>query len=111
MKETKDLLRKLDPVLGRRARGLWYLNLFSKDSREERDNKGLLRMLADRKAKVSFQEKIRLPPPTKERLSGEYRMGTVIYPEDNYAGFGLHGGEFIKHILTVGMTGSGKTNL
>ncbi len=111
MKETKDLLRKLEPLLGRRARGLWYLNLFSRDVREDRQNRELLRLLADRKAKIDFAEQIRLPPPERQKLLGEYQFGTVIYPDKEYADFGLREDEFIKHVLIVGMTGSGKTNL
>lgn len=111
MKETKDLLQKLEPVIGKMAKGLWYMNLFSKDGKEERENNQILRILADRKAKISFQEKIRLPPPNKDKLSGEYHIGTVIYPEKDYAAFGMRDDEFIKHILIVGMTGTGKTNL
>ena len=111
MKEIKDLLRKLKPVMGEKARGLWYLNLLSKDSGTSLGNKELLRLLADRKAKQNYKESIRLPPPCPEKLAGEYHIGTVIYPKEDYAKFGLQENEFIKHILVVGMTGTGKTNL
>jgi len=111
MKEVKELLRKLEPILGRRTKGLWYLNLFSRDVKEDRENLELLRLLADKKAQIRFQEKIRLPPPGKDKLAGDYHMGTVIYPNEEFAEFGLREDEFIKHILIVGMTGTGKTNL
>ena len=111
MKETKDLLRKLEPVIGKKAKGLWYLNLFSKDAKAESENKEILRVLADKKAKISFQEKIRLPPPIPDKMAGEYNIGTVIYPEEDFGEFGLREDEFIKHFLIVGMTGAGKTNL
>ncbi|MBN4081228.1 DUF87 domain-containing protein, partial [Caldithrix abyssi] len=111
MKEIKELLRKLEPVIGKRAKNLWYLNLFSKNAKEEKENKDLLRLLADKNAKISYHEKIRLPPPEKEKLSGMYKIGQVIYPERDYGEFGLREDEFIKHILIVGMTGTGKSNL
>ncbi len=111
MKEIKDLLRKLQPMMGEKARGLWYLNLLTKDSKASLGNKDLLRLLADRKAKQDYQESIRLPPPDPDVMDGEYSIGTVIYPDEDYAKFGLQENEFIKHILIVGMTGTGKTNL
>ncbi|MCH8837983.1 MAG: ATP-binding protein [Candidatus Marinimicrobia bacterium] len=111
MKEIKDLLRKLKPVMGEKTRGLWYLNLLSKDSKAAQGNKDLLRLLADSKAKQDYKETISLPPPDPDVMDGEYPIGTVIYPEEDYAKFGLREDEFIKHILIVGMTGTGKTNL
>jgi len=109
--EEDELLRKLEPILKEKTKGLWYLNLFSKDPKSERDNKAILRLLADKKVKLDYQKSIRLPPPSKENLGGEYHFGDVIYPDQEYAQFGLRENEFIKHILIVGMTGTGKTNL
>ena len=111
MKEIKDILRKLEPVMRDRVRGLWYWSLLPKDEKTFQKNKDLLRLIADKKAKLDFREEIRLPPPDPNKLKGEYDIGSVIYPETDYAGFGLREDEFIKHILIVGMTGSGKTNL
>jgi len=42
MKEIKDLLRKLKPSLGEKTRGLWYLNIMSRDVAEENKNRQLL---------------------------------------------------------------------
>jgi len=111
MKEIKDLLQKIEPVMGKRVKGLWYLSLLSKDLKAWMKNKDLIRLVADRKAKLDYKEEIRLPPPSEEKLIGEYEIGKVIYPDREYADFGLREDEFIKHILIVGMTGSGKTNL
>jgi DNA helicase HerA-like ATPase len=111
MKEIKDLLQKLEPVMGKRMKGLWYLSLLPKDSKAWMKNKDLIRLVADRKAKLDYKEEIRLPPPDPEKLIGEYEFGDVIYPDKEYAEFGLREDEFIKHILIVGMTGTGKTNL
>ena len=111
MKEIKDILRKLEPVMRDRVRGLWYWSLLPKDEKAFQKNKDLLRLIADKKAKLDFREEIRLPPPNPSKLAGEYDIGTVIYPNIDYAKFGLKEDEFIKHILIVGMTGVGKTNL
>jgi len=111
MKEIKDILRKLEPVMRSKVRGLWYWSLLPKDEKAFQKNKDLLRLIADKKAKLDFREEIRLPPPNPSKLVGEYDIGKVIYPEIDYAKFGLREDEFIKHILIVGMTGTGKTNL
>jgi len=109
--EIKNLLRKLEPVLGRRAKALWYLNVLSRDPKSDRSNESLLRMLVDKKVRQNYQESIRLPPPNPDKLKGEYHIGSVLYPDKKYAEFGLHENEFIGHILITGMTGTGKTNL
>jgi len=111
IKEIEELLRKLDPILGDRAKGLWYLSQFSQDAKEVLENTELLRLLADKKAECDYKESIRLPPPIASKLSGEYSAGTVIYPDKKYSEFGLREDEFIKHLLITGMTGTGKTNL
>jgi len=111
MKEIKDLLQKLEPILGNKSKALWYLYLLSKDSKSEQSNTELLRLLADKKANLDYKEKIRLPPPVPEKLKGEYNIGKVIYPDEEYAVFGFQENEFIKHMLITGMTGTGKTNL
>ena len=109
--EIKDLLRKLEPVWGSRTKALWYLNLLSKDGKSAYDNRELTRLLVDKEAKCDYQKQIRLPPPSQEKLPGEYHIGDVIYPDKEYSRFGLKEDEFLKHILIVGMTGTGKTNL
>jgi hypothetical protein len=43
---------------------------------------------------------------------GEYVLGNVSYPPGKeYAVFGLREQEWIRHVLILGMTGTGKTNL
>lgn len=110
-KEIDDLLRKLEPIIGRRAKGLWYLDAFSRNPKEEFDNEQLLRLLADKETDSNFREAIRLPPPSPAKLKGEYRFGSVLYPEEKFSEFGIREQEFIRHLLIVGMTGTGKTNL
>ena len=78
MKEIKDILRKLEPVMRDRVRGLWYWSLLPKDEKAFQKNKDLLRLIADKKAKLDFREEIRLPPPNPSKLAGEYDIGTVI---------------------------------
>jgi len=108
MIEIKDLLKKLEPILKNKTKSLWYYNLLSDNPEGDRS---LVRILADRKLGIDYQAKIRFPPPEKDKLIGDYYLGDVIYPDKHYSEFGLRQNEFIKHVLIVGMTGTGKTNL
>lgn len=107
-----DLLRKLEPILKDKTKAYWFFNLLNDDSKSSISNLELLKLITDKKAKLNYQEVIRLPPPIdKEKMMGEYKLGDVLYPETTYGEFGLREAEFIRHILIVGMTGTGKTNL
>lgn len=109
--ERKDLLKKLEPILGSRAKALWYMTLFSEDPKTEYKNKELLRLIADKNAKHDFKDAIRLPPPSPAKLPGRFYLGQVLYPDSFYSDYGLNENDFIKHIFIAGMTGTGKTNL
>ncbi len=111
IEETKDLLRKLTPITENHSRAMWYLYLLSKDQKAAFQNQELLRLIADREAKIGYKREIRLPPPSPNFLQGKYHIGQVIYPDSVFSGFGLLEDEFIKHIFICGMTGTGKTNL
>lgn len=109
--EVTDLLKRLHPLAEGKSKALWYLHLLSKDKKEFFDNRNLLRILADKIAKISYKEDIRLPPPDKRLLPGSFNFGDVIYPDKAYSSFGLNQEDFYKHILIAGITGAGKTNL
>lgn len=109
--EIRDLLRKLEPVVGRSTRRLWYLYLLGADKATQLENLGLFRVLADKHVNADYRRRVLLPPPLSEALRGKYALGSVVYPEGKFAGLGLRDGEMVKHILIVGMTGAGKTNL
>ena len=110
--EIRDLLQKIEPFYKNKTNSLWLFHLLSKDKNAFYSNRNLLRLLADRVAKYNYQNKILLPPPTNRSiLPGDYQLGKVIYPEIEYAEFGLNPEDFIKHILITGITGAGKTNL
>lgn len=110
MKEIKELLRKLKPILGKKTNGLWHSYLASSDIKSKEEDRDLFRIIADRKVKNNYEEKIILPPPSKKALQSEYYLGDVWYAGKPYSAFGLREDEWIKHLLIVGMTGAGKTN-
>ena len=108
---TDDLVRKLEPILGRQSKLLWYANIMAVDSQASRRNLEILRLLADTQVRIDYQEKIRLPPPPPKVTDGTFHLGSVIYPDSGYSRFGLTEQDLIRHVLVAGMTGSGKTNL
>ncbi len=109
--EIKDLTRKLEPKLGAKAENLWNWWLTSRTPLETLENKQLLRSIAENELGVSYADPIRLPPPVEDLLKGDYSLGTVIYPDEPYAEIGLTDRDFPRHLLIVGATGVGKTNL
>lgn len=110
MKEIKDLLKKLKPVLGKKTDLLWYSYLTETDLKKKANDMDIIRIIADKRAKVNYDPDIVLPPCEKSKIDGEYYLGDVFYAGKFYCKFGLREDEFIKHILITGMTGTGKTN-
>lgn len=66
--EIKGLLKKLEPVVGRKAKVLWRWQLLSRSPGQRQASRNLLRLLADKKVVADHQEPIRLPPPVPEKL-------------------------------------------
>jgi hypothetical protein len=109
MKEAKDLLKKLKPVLGEKTDALWYSYLLDTKDAKSYDL-DIMRILADKKAKFNYDPEIVLPPCDPELIKGEYYLGDIHYAGRFFSNFGMREEEFIKHILITGMTGTGKTN-
>ncbi len=106
--ELKDIVHKLEPVLGPQTKILWYRFINAKNVQRKEAIGRRIRLLAE-KILDHYEDGIRLPPPGIEETSGEYELGTIIYPDQPYSSFGLREDEFCKHIMIVGMTGTGKT--
>ena len=60
---TDDLLRKLEPILKDKTKACWFFNLLNDDSKSSISNLELMQLITDKKAKLDYQEVIRLPPP------------------------------------------------
>lgn len=109
--ETDELLRKLEPVIGKKAKSLWLLDQLDDEKNSVISKAGLIKLLANRHANVDFREEIKLPPPSPDVTPGTYHLGTIIYPDKPYSTIGLTEEDLLRHVLIVGMTGTGKTNL
>ena len=108
---TEEKLRKLASIDKKQAEAGWMFYLSgSKEERVEADE--LVDIMLNQKLGKDYKEKVFLDPPNQEKCKGEFHLGTVQYPPGKaYAPYGLRENEWIKHMLIVGMTGAGKTNL
>ncbi len=106
--KLKEIVHKLEPVLGPQAKMLWYKYLNSRTPQTKESWRRKISLLGERLLN-QYENDIELPPPLPEETIGEYRLGTIIYPNKPYSVFGLREDEFCKHIMITGMTGTGKT--
>jgi len=110
MKDIKEILERLRPVLGKRTGELWALYLAS-DRDEQRELETTIRLI-DLKANLTGPGRgpPDLPPPEPGVLDGWLRLGEVHYPSAEPTPFGLQQGEMIQHVGIFGRSGAGKTN-
>jgi hypothetical protein len=109
--EIEEKLRKLAAVDSGVARSGWLMHL-SGEGQERQQADELADILLYQKVQKDYGKKIFLEPPNPINCGGSYTLGNVIYPPGKpYGIFGLREGEWIKHVLITGMTGTGKTNL
>lgn len=110
-RDTEEKLRKLAP-LGKKKADLAWLFYLSGEGQERQASDELIDIQLFQQLQKDYREQILLDPPDASDCLGEYSLGTVIYPSNKpYCSFGLREDEWIKHLLIVGMTGTGKTNL
>ncbi len=110
--EVEELCKKLKPVIGRKANGLWLAYLSAQKFNEKQEIEIALRLLAAKHLNENFDNKrILLTPPPKDMASGEYPLGTVIYNDKELYPFGLRESEWVQHLGVMGRSGAGKTNV
>ncbi len=110
LRDVAELCLKLRPVLGNRVDALRTECVL--DPQAVPDTLATLRLLAERHLGDRYHDRaILLPPPTAERASGEYPLGTVVYGKKEPHPFGLREDEWVQHVAIFGRSGSGKTNV
>ena len=109
--KTEEKLRKLASYDKSQAELGWLFYL-SGEGREREEADELIDILLHQHLQKDFKEGIFLDPPEQSICDGEFNLGNVQYPPgETFGKFGLRENEWIKHLLIVGMTGAGKTNL
>ena len=106
--KLKEMVHKLEPIIGPQAKILWYKYLNSRTPQTKDSWRRKISLLGE-KVLDQYEDEISLPPPEPEETDGEYKLGTVIYSNKPYSIFGLREDEFCKHIMITGMTSTGKT--
>ena len=104
------VLQKLRPVIGEMADTFWWGALL--DPTREKDLHAVAQALAAELLEESYTGKhLLLEPPPSKASGGEYPLGTVLYGNRPVGRFGLREHEWPQHLLVVGRSGAGKTNV
>ena len=74
--ETKDLFRKLKPVLGQKADAMWLAYATASTPAEKQEIEIALNILASRHLDTDYEEhRVLLPPPPRSTVEGSYFTG------------------------------------
>lgn len=113
MLEIKDLCEKLRPIYGDMIDN--YESMYVVSDRNGREEiKQWLEILYHKTFKNGKTEEAILVTPPKQPLLdcyGPFTLGSVIYNDKVVGVFGMRESEFLSHMLIVGRSGSGKTNV
>lgn len=109
---AEEICVKLRPILGEKVDRLWRAYLVE-DADGKREIEQILNMMYVDNISTDFDNKNNdiLAPPPAEYVRGEYPIGEITYAGKKLYPFCLREHDWIKHVLIVGASGSGKTNL
>ncbi len=109
---AEDICVKLRPILGEKVDRLWRAYLVE-DTDGKREIEQILNMMYVDNINTDFDSKNIdiLAPPSAENVRGDYPIGEITYAGKKLHPFCLREHDWIKHVLIVGASGSGKTNL
>ncbi len=108
--EFKDDLAKLRPLIGELSDAFWLASIL--DPERERDIHAATRALSTGILGEGYtKNQILLEPPPEGHAGGDYPLGTVMYAGRPVCSFGLSVDDLVRHLLIVGRSGSGKTNV
>jgi len=111
MNTVQDTLRKLKPIIGKRADQFWIAYL-SEDLKGKAELETVLNLWASQLLgnEVSNRRSDISAPP-KNAAAGEYPIGNVVYANKTMFPFGLREDEWLQHTAIFGRSGAGKTNV
>jgi hypothetical protein len=108
----EEICIKLRPILGEKIDRLWRAYLVEDFEGKKEIEQILNTLYLDNfDTTVESQNNETLVPPPPEKVRGEYPIGEVTYASKRLHPFCLREDDWIKHMLIVGASGSGKTNL
>jgi hypothetical protein len=108
--EFNSLLAKLRPVIGNMADAFWLTAIL--DPSRQEDIYAVAQAMASELLDESYKCKhILLEPPEKDKVNGEYTLGSVMYADRPVSPFGLRENDLPQHMAILGRSGAGKTNV
>ena len=110
--EIEETCKKLKPVIGDKARELWYMYL-AEDEKNRKDLSLDIEIIAEKllKKETLEQQTILLEPPSLLDSLGFFTVGDVVYNNKTLHKLSLSPEDFIKQVGIFAVTGEGKTNL
>lgn len=108
---VREQCRRLKPVIGDSAERIF--NAYSlEDAQGKKQIETYVEALVARHLGQTLDDTaVNLVPPSPDRVSGSYKLGTVQYNGKDIGEFGLRENEWIQHVGVFGRSGAGKTNL
>lgn len=108
--KVDEMLKKLQPIWGDYTKQVWQEYLVA-DAEIRKIIEASLHIAMARHLDRTFDdEHILLEPPPKDRLAGDYPLGTVFYGEKSVGSLHVREQEWIQHVGIFGRSGSGKTH-
>jgi len=108
--ELKSILTKLRPVIGEMADAFWLSAILEPE--RIKDVLAVSQAMAAELLEESYTGKhILLEPPPSKKVRGEYPLGMVIYADKPMGVFGLRESDMPQHLLILGRSGAGKSNV
>ena len=108
---VRQLCLQLKPILGSKADKI-YTVYMAEDKEGQQQIEHYLQLLTAKYLPSKLeQSKTVLLPPSEEKATGEYRIGTVKYAGKDLYPFCLREEEWIQHMAILGRSGAGKTNV
>ena len=100
MTRVQELCRKLKPVMGRKIDRLWSAYLAESDTEGKADIEQTLELLAGKHLGTDYNiDRSPFPPPTKKfAKSGDIKVGTVSYANNQMYPFYLKSPRLKEHI-------------
>jgi len=108
----EEICQRLKPLMGNKIDRLHKLYLLE-NNKGKKEIEQMLEFLYDKTFKKNYEltHHTTLLPPPSDLTRGEYPLGQISYANKQLYPFGLRENDWIKHVLIVGASGSGKTNL
>lgn len=108
----EEIVEKLRPIQPDKIDRIWQAYLYE-DTAGKREIEQYLQILFNQQfpdPNQLSQVNVLIPPPA-DKVRGEYPIGEITYANKILHPFGLREKDWIKHVLIIGASGTGKTNL